>query len=301
MDAPPGCHWNSPPALPTLSGVPLSPHLRAREISAGRVTAGGDAPPLIIAGPDTVESEELALKIAGTLAEIAGRLRIAVVFKGSYDKANRSSAGSYRGPGLEEGLRILKAVRDSTGLPVTSDVHAVAEVEAAAEVLDILQVPALLCRQNDLLRAVGSTGRLVNLKKGQFLSPDEVPRRVEAATGPQTPGVLVTERGTTFGYRDLVNDLRSLPRIRSHGIPVIFDASHSVQSPGGLGDRSGGARELIPHLARAAAGAGCDGFFFEVHPDPDRAQCDGPSTLALADLEPLLVELRAIDRIARAL
>ncbi len=279
--------------------MPLDPHLRTRKVRAGAVEVGGDSPPLLIAGPDTLESESLAIAIGQTLSEIARRRGVTAVFKGSYDKANRSSPRSYRGPGIDEGLRILGVVRDRTGLPVTSDVHSVAEVDRAASILDIIQIPAFLCRQNDLLRRAGETGRLVNIKKGQFLSPDQVPHRVEAAAGPATPGVLITERGTTFGYHDLVNDMRSIPRIRALGIPVIFDASHSVQSPGGLGDRSGGSRELIPALARAAAGAGCDGFFFEVHPDPERALCDGPNSLALADLEPLLTELIAIDRIAR--
>jgi 2-dehydro-3-deoxyphosphooctonate aldolase (KDO 8-P synthase) len=278
----------------------LERHLRTREVRAGSVRAGGAAPLLIIAGPDTLESESLALEIAGALREIAARLGVCAVFKGSYDKANRSSPRSYRGPGLTEGLRILKAVR-AGGLPVTSDVHSPAEAATAAEVLDIIQIPAFLCRQNDLLRAAGATGRVVNVKKGQFLAPDEVPLRVEAATGPGTPGVLVTERGTCFGYHELVNDMKGIARIRARGIPLVFDASHSVQAPGALGDRSGGSRELIAPLARAAAGAGCDGFFFEVHPDPDRALCDGPSTLPLAELEPLLEELIAIDRIARGL
>jgi 2-dehydro-3-deoxyphosphooctonate aldolase (KDO 8-P synthase) len=279
----------------------IDPHLRTRPVLAGSIAIGGDAPPLLVAGPDTLESEGLALEIARALLAIAARLGISCVFKGSYDKANRSSSRSYRGPGIEEGLRILRAVKEATGLPVTSDVHAVAEVDVAAPVLDIIQIPAFLCRQNDLLRKAGETGRIVNIKKGQFLAPDQVPHRVEAATGPRTPGVLVTERGTTFGYHDLVNDMKSIPRIRAAGVPVIFDGSHSVQAPGGLGDRSGGARELIPFVARAAAGAGVDGFFFEVHPDPDRALCDGPNALPLADLEPLLEELIAIDRVARGL
>jgi 2-dehydro-3-deoxyphosphooctonate aldolase (KDO 8-P synthase) len=281
--------------------MPIDPHLRTRPVRAGSIAAGGDAPPLLVAGPDTLESEGLALEIARALLEIAGRLGISCVFKGSYDKANRSSPRSYRGPGIEEGLRILRAVKEATGLPVTSDVHAVGEVDLAAPLLDIIQIPAFLCRQNDLLRKAAETGRIVNIKKGQFLAPDQVPHRVEAATGPRTPGVLVTERGTTFGYHDLVNDMKSIPRMRALGVPVIYDGSHSVQAPGGLGDRSGGARELIPFLARAAAGAGVDGFFFEVHPDPDRALCDGPNALPLADLEPLLRELIAIDRIARGL
>ncbi len=274
-------------------------HLETREISAGAIRVGGKSPPLVIAGPDSLESEHLAIEIARELAAIARRLPISMVFKGSYDKANRSSARSYRGPGQEEGLRILRKVKEATGLPVTSDVHSPGEVGPAADVLDIIQIPAFLCRQNDILGAAGAAGRIVNIKKGQFLAPDDVPHRVEAATGPRTPGVIVTERGTTFGYHDIVNDMRAIARIRARSIPVIYDATHSVQTPGGLGDKSGGARELIPFLARAAAGAGCDGFFFEVHPNPDRALCDGPNSLALEDLEPLLVELVAIDRIAR--
>jgi 2-dehydro-3-deoxyphosphooctonate aldolase (KDO 8-P synthase) len=283
------------------SPMPIDPHLRTRPVRSGPIQVGGDLPPLLIAGPDTLESESLALEIASFLRGLAGRLGIPVVFKGSYDKANRSSSRSYRGPGLAEGLRILAKVREATGLPVTSDVHSVEEVDAAAAVLDIIQIPAFLCRQNDLLARAGATGRVVNIKKGQFLAPDQVANRVEAATGPRTPGVLVTERGTTFGYHDLVNDMKSIPRMRAAGAPVIFDASHSVQAPGGLGDRSGGARELIPFVARAAAGAGVDGFFFEVHPDPDRARCDGPNSLPLGDLEALAAELIAIDRVARAL
>ena len=279
----------------------MDSHIRTPLIRAGAIEVGGEAPPLLIAGPDTLESESLALEIGRSLAEIGRRLGIRVVFKGSYDKANRSSPRSYRGPGIVDGLRILERVRERTGLPVTSDVHSVAEVDQAGPVLDIIQIPAFLCRQNDLLRRAGETGRLVNIKKGQFLAPDQVPLRVEAATGPATPGVLVTERGTTFGYHELVNDMKAIPRIRARGIPVIFDSSHSVQSPGGQGDKSGGARELIPFVARAAAGAGCDGFFFEVHPDPDSALCDGPNALPLADLEALMVEIIAIDRIARRL
>ena len=279
----------------------MDSHLHTPCIRAGDVVIGGNAPPLVIAGPDTLESEDLALTVARELKRISGRLGILCVFKGSYDKANRSSSKSYRGPGLQEGLRILRKVRDGVGLPVTSDVHTVSEVDEAARVLDILQIPAFLCRQNDLLRKAGETGRIVNIKKGQFLAPDQVRNRVEAATGPRTPGVIITERGTTFGYHELINDMKAIALMRSLGVPVVFDASHSVQTPGGLGDRSGGARDLIPFLARAAAGAGCDGFFFEVHPDPDRALCDGPNSLALADLEGLLGEILAIDRIARGL
>jgi 2-dehydro-3-deoxyphosphooctonate aldolase (KDO 8-P synthase) len=275
------------------------PHLRTRKIIAGKVAVGGDAPPLILAGPDTLEDLGLVLAIARELERLSHALGLTIVFKGSYDKANRSSHLSYRGPGLEQGLLLLEKVKAETGLPVTSDVHTVEEARRAGPVLDIVQIPAFLCRQNDLLRAAGDTGKIVNIKKGQFLPPWSVGHRVAAATGPATPGVIVTERGTTFGHGDVVNDFRGVIAIRAGGTPVIYDASHSVQRPGGLGDRSGGNREWIPFLARAAAGAGCDGFFFEVHPRPDEALCDGPSALPLASLGQLLGEVVAISRIAR--
>jgi 2-dehydro-3-deoxyphosphooctonate aldolase (KDO 8-P synthase) len=265
------------------------------------MSIGGDSPPLILAGPDTLESEGIVLEIARELARIAREVSLPIVFKGSYDKANRSSHLSYRGPGIEKGLALLEKVKAETGLPVTSDVHTIEEARRAGSVLDIVQIPAFLCRQNDLLRAAGETGRIVNIKKGQFLAPWNIEHRVAAATGPATPGVVVTERGTTFGHGDLVNDFRGVVAIRSKGIPVIYDASHSVQRPGGLGERSGGESKWIPALARAAAGAGCDGFFFEVHPRPDEALVDGPSALPLAALEPLLREVAAIDRIGRGL
>jgi 2-dehydro-3-deoxyphosphooctonate aldolase (KDO 8-P synthase) len=271
-----------------------------RRIEAGGIVAGGGAPPLIIAGPDSLESLDLVIEIARELAGLAKDLSLAVVFKGSYDKANRSSHLSYRGPGLERGIAMLEEVKTRTGLPVTSDVHTPEEAARASAVLDLIQIPAFLCRQNDLLAAAAGTGKPVNVKKGQFLSPWNLAHRVAAATGPRTPGVMVTERGTTFGHGDLVNDFRGVVAMRAQGIPVIYDASHSVQKPGVLGDRSGGEREWIPPLARAAAGAGCDGFFFEVHPRPGEALCDGPSALPLGSLRQLLVEVLAIDRIARA-
>jgi len=273
--------------------------LRTRRIEQGKLVVGGDAPPLFLAGPDSLESEALVLEVARELRRLADRLRVPVVFKGSYDKANRSSHTSYRGPGIEGGLALLRKVKDETGLPVTSDVHTPGEVEAAASVLDIVQIPAFLCRQNDLLAAAGATGKIVNIKKGQFLPPWSIRQRVAAATGPKTPGVVVTERGTTFGHGDLVNDFRGVVQIRSEGTPVIYDASHSVQRPGALGDRSGGKSEWIPFLARGAAGVGCDGFFFEVHPRPDEALCDGPNALPLHLLEPLVEQILAIDRVAR--
>lgn len=270
-------------------------------ITIGNLAIGADSPALIIAGPDSLESEELALQIGSELARLQEKLQVPFVFKGSYDKANRSSHLSYRGPGLEEGMEILSKVREKTGLALTSDVHTVEEARRAAEVLDILQVPAFLCRQNDLLQACASTGKIVNLKKGQFLAPANIPARAAAATGPQTPGVLVTERGTSFGHGDLVNDFRGIPLIREAGFCVIFDATHSVQQPGALGDRSDGNRAMIPHLARAAAGIGCDGFFFEVHPCPDEALCDGPNSLQLDQFEELLEQVIELDRIARRL
>ena len=270
-------------------------------LTSGSLAVGAKSPPLIIAGPDSLESEELALTIATELVRLQDKLQVPFVFKGSYDKANRSSHLSYRGPGIEAGLNILARVQQETGLPVTSDVHSPEEVSQAAEVLDILQVPAFLCRQNDLLQACGATGKLVNIKKGQFLDPANIPARAAAATGQETPGVLITERGTTFGHGDLVNDFRGIPIMRESGFCVIFDATHSVQKPGALGDRSDGKREMIPHLARAAAGTGCDGFFFEVHPEPDEALCDGPNSLHLDQFEALLCQVIEIDRIARQL
>ncbi len=270
-------------------------------ITSGSLAVGAKSPPLIIAGPDSLESEELALTIATELVRLQDKLQVPFVFKGSYDKANRSSHLSYRGPGIETGLSILARVKQETGLPVTTDVHSTEEVSQAAKVLDILQVPAFLCRQNDLLQACGATGKLVNIKKGQFLDPANIPARAAAATGPGTPGVLITERGTTFGHGDLVNDFRGIPIMREGGFCVIFDATHSVQKPGALGDRSDGKREMIPHLARAAAGTGCDGFFFEVHPEPDEALCDGPNSLRLDQFEALLCQVIEIDRIARQL
>ena len=273
--------------------------IMTRKIQAGGVVIGGDAPPVIIAGPDTLENESLVREIARELKRLAEALRLVVVFKGSYDKANRSSHLSYRGPGIEKGLDLLRIVKEEYGLPVTSDVHSVEEALRAGPALDVIQIPAFLCRQNDLLRAAGETGKIVNIKKGQFLAPWNVPHRVQAASGARTPGVVVTERGTTFGHGDLVNDFRGVVQIRSGGTPVIYDASHSVQRPGGLGERSGGNREWIPFLARGAAGVGCDGFFFEVHPRPDDALCDAPSSLRLESLPALVEDILAIDRIAR--
>ncbi len=261
---------------------------------AGRIRVGGGAPPVFIAGPCVLESEELAFAVAGRLADIGARLPAAVVFKGSFDKANRSAASSYRGPGLEEGLRILGEVKRRFGLPVTTDVHDPGQARAAAKIVDLLQIPAFLCRQTDLLTAAGETGVPVNVKKGQFMAPWDMANAVDKVARTGNRNVLVTERGTTFGYNNLVVDFRGLPAIREAICPVVFDATHSVQRPAGAGTSSSGDRQFVAPLARAAVAAGVDGVFLEVHPDPDRALSDGPNSLRLDDAEPLWRALLAI-------
>ena len=257
--------------------------------------AGPDRPLFLIAGPDSLESESLCVEIAGRLAEIARALDMPYVFKGSFDKANRTSHESYRGPGLDEGLRILAAVREQVGVPVTTDVHTVAQVEPVAAAVDILQTPALLCRQTDFIMAAAAAGRPVNIKKGQFLSPWEMRHVVNKVRDAGNDRVLVCERGFSFGYNNLVADMRGLAVMRETGCPVVFDASHSVQLPGGGYGSSGGRHEFIPVLARAAVGAGISGLFLETHPDPDAALCDGPNSLPLASARALLETLKAID------
>ncbi|RMG87505.1 MAG: 3-deoxy-8-phosphooctulonate synthase, partial [Candidatus Dadabacteria bacterium] len=222
-----------------------------------------------------------------------------LIFKSSYDKANRTSLDSFRGPGLEKGLRVLERVRAETGLPVLSDVHSADQARAAGEVLDCLQIPAFLCRQTDLLLAAGATGKPVNVKKGQFLAPEDMEAAARKALAGGAAGVLLTERGTSFGYRYLVVDFQGLERMKRLGWPVVFDATHSVQQPGALCGRSGGDRSAVPALARAAAAVGVDALFLEVHPDPDRALCDGPNSVALGELEPLLRTVVALDRVRR--
>ncbi len=267
---------------------------------AGRIRVGGGAPPVFIAGPCVLESEGLAFTVAEVLADAGARLSASVVFKGSFDKANRSARDSYRGPGLEEGLRILREVKRRFGLPVTTDVHDPAQARAAAKVVDLLQIPAFLCRQTDLLTAAGETGLPVNIKKGQFMAPWDMANAVEKVAGTGNRNVLVTERGTTFGYNNLVVDFRGLPAIRETICPVVFDATHSVQLPGGAGNASSGDRRFVAPLSRAAVAAGVDGVFLEVHPDPDRALSDGPNSLPLADAEPLWRSLLAIRAAAEA-
>ncbi|MDW7772994.1 MAG: 3-deoxy-8-phosphooctulonate synthase [Desulfobulbaceae bacterium] len=261
-----------------------------------KILVGDSRPLLLIAGPCVLESEEMAWEIAGTMKEICSRLKISYVFKASFDKANRTSLDSFRGPGLERGIRLLARLREEIGVPVVSDVHEVAQVERAAEVLDIIQIPAFLCRQTDLLVAAARSGRSVNIKKGQFVSPWDMRYAVEKVRLAGGEKILLTERGSSFGYNNLVVDMRSFPVMRSLGCPVIYDATHSVQLPGGAGASSGGSREFIPPLARAAMAAGIDGLFMEVHPDPDKAKCDGPNSWPLAQTEKLLRQLLAVRK-----
>jgi 2-dehydro-3-deoxyphosphooctonate aldolase (KDO 8-P synthase) len=246
---------------------------------------------VLIAGPCVIESEKLCLRIGETLAKITQRLGVTYVFKASYDKANRTSAKSFRGPGLESGLKVLDRVKKELGVPVLTDVHTEPEARTAAEVVDILQIPAFLCRQTDLIQSAVGTGRVVNVKKGQFLSPAEMGKVIEKAAAAGGDKLLVTERGTTFGYNNLVADMRSIPIMRNFGFPVIFDATHSVQLPGGGGDKSSGQREFAPVLARCAVAAGADGLFIETHPSPDAALSDGPNMIPLKEMEGLLAEL----------
>jgi 2-dehydro-3-deoxyphosphooctonate aldolase (KDO 8-P synthase) len=245
----------------------------------------------LIAGPCVIESEALCLRVARTLARTCARLGVTCVFKASYDKANRTSGKSFRGPGLDDGLKVLARVRREVGVPVLTDVHTESQALAAGEVVDILQIPAFLCRQTDLIQAAVCTGRIVNLKKGQFLSPAEMLQVVKKAVDAGATRLLLTERGTTFGYHNLVTDMRALPILRQSGFPVIFDATHSVQLPGGGGDRSAGQREFAPVLARAAVAAGATGVFIETHPQPDKALSDGPNMIPLAELPKVLKSL----------
>jgi len=268
-------------------------------VRIGDIRIGGGASLALIAGPCVIESRDHSLKMAEAIRSVAERIGIPFIFKSSYDKANRSSIRSYRGPGLDEGLRILDEVRRHVGVPVLSDVHCVRQIPAAAEVLDVIQIPAFLCRQTDLLIEAGKTGKPINVKKGQFLSPWEMRNVVEKILSTGNDRILLTERGTSFGYNNLVVDMRSLPIMRSLGYPVVFDATHSVQLPGGAGTRSGGQREFVPYLARAAVAAGVDALFMEVHDSPDEALCDGPNMIDLKTLERVLIQVIQIDRVVK--
>jgi len=275
-----------PVTRPAIAPVP--------PVAVGPYRVGDGQPLLFICGPCVIESEKHALFMATELKKRAEKLKLNLVFKASYDKANRSAGDAFRGPGLEEGLRILAKVKAETGLPVLTDIHETAHCEPAGKVIDLLQIPAFLCRQTDLLLAAAKTGKPVNVKKGQFLSPQDclnIKNKIESVPGAKC---LLTERGASFGYNNLVVDFRSFQIMRNHGVPVIFDVTHSVQIPGGLGTASAGKREFIPLLARAGAAAGVDGFFFEVHDNPAQAKSDGPNALPLDWFEPMMEKILAI-------
>ena len=274
--------------------------LVSKHVDVGGVRFGNAAPLALIAGPCQMESRNHALETAAALKEITELVGIGLVYKSSFDKANRTSLHAERGIGLEPSLPIFAEIRETLGLPVLTDVHETWQCRPVAEAVDVLQIPAFLCRQTDLLLAAAATGRAVNVKKGQFLSPPEMASVVNKLAG-AAGGVLVTERGTTFGYNTLVTDMRSLPVLASTGAPVIFDATHSVQQPGGLGGASGGQREFVPVLARAAVAVGVAGVFIETHPDPDQAPSDGPNMMPLRSMEALLRDLMEFDRLAKRL
>ncbi|HEY7384519.1 MAG TPA: 3-deoxy-8-phosphooctulonate synthase [Beijerinckiaceae bacterium] len=269
-------------------------------VAVGPVRFGNDLPLAIIAGPCAMESRQHALEMASALKEITARLGLGLVYKSSFDKANRTSSASARGIGLDEALPVFAEVKERLGLPVTTDVHEIEQCAPVAEVVDILQIPAFLCRQTDLLVAAAGTGRVVNVKKGQFLAPWDMANVARKITDAGNPNVMVTERGASFGYNTLVSDMRALPIMAATtGAPVIFDATHSVQQPGGQGTTSGGQREFVPVLARAAVAVGVAGVFIETHQDPDKAPSDGPNMVPLKDLEKLLAELKAFDALAK--
>lgn len=279
-----------------MSSIPWP---KVKEVSVGPFVIGGQRPFVFIAGPCVIESEEICWETAGFLVQLTRSLGIPFIFKSSYDKANRSSGDSYRGPGLRKGLEILSGVKQKWGIPLLSDVHRSEEVAPAAQVLDVLQIPAFLCRQTDFVMAVAKAQKVVNVKKGQFLSPWEARNIIDKIRTTGNESILLTERGTSFGYNNIVADMRSLVILRALGYPVIFDVTHSLQLPGALGSSSGGQRDFISPLARAAMAVGIDGLFMEVHPNPSRALCDGPNSQPLYELEPLLEQLVAIDRVVK--
>ncbi|MBL8012538.1 MAG: 3-deoxy-8-phosphooctulonate synthase [Candidatus Omnitrophica bacterium] len=273
--------------------------MKTKTIKLGSIVFGGNHPFVLIAGPCVIESKQGALAIGKKLKSITDRLNVPFIFKASYDKANRTSIDSFRGPGLIDGLKILSEIKSQLQVPVLSDVHSIEEVDRAAEVLDVIQIPAFLCRQTDLVVKAARTGKIVNVKKGQFLAPwdmKSVVKKIEHAGGGR---ILLTERGVSFGYNNLVTDFRSLDVMRGFGYPVIFDATHSVQQPGGLGHASGGNSEYIPLLSRCAVAAGCDGLFMETHPDPSKALSDGPNMVPLNQVDAFLKKLIAIDRVVK--
>ena len=273
--------------------------MMTKEVKIGNVVVGNNNPLVFIAGPCVIETEGSTLKTAKRLKEIFESLNIPLIFKSSYDKANRTSISSYRGPGIEKGLKILKKVKEETGLPVLSDVHSVEEIPHVIDVIDILQIPAFLCRQTDLILSASRTGKPVNVKKGQFLAPWDVKNIIEKFTSTGNHNLLITERGTSFGYNNLVVDMRSVPVMQGFGYPVVFDATHGVQLPAGRGSSSGGQREFIAPLARAAVAVGCDAIFIEVHECPDEALCDGPNMLSLDEVPLLARKLKEISQSVR--
>ena len=270
-----------------------------KNLTVGQVCIGAENPLALIAGPCVLENLEHALALADSLQKIAMKVGVGLVFKASYDKANRTSVSSYRGPGLDKGLQILQAVKEKTGLPILSDIHDVSQVKPAAEVLDILQIPAFLSRQTDLLVAAGESGKVVNIKKGQFLAPGDMKNVIDKARSTGNQNIMACERGVSFGYNNLVSDMRSLAIMRESNCPVVFDATHSVQLPGGQGSCSGGQREFVPVLARAAVAVGVSGLFMETHPNPDKALSDGPNAWPLGQIEELLAVLKDIDAVSK--
>jgi len=269
------------------------------DIKIADITLGANHPLCIIAGPCVIENADIVLHTAEKLKEMCSNLGLSLLFKSSYDKANRTALSSFRGPGLDKGLKILSDLRSRLHIPIISDIHSVEEVKPAAEVLDALQIPAFLCRQTDLILAASKTGKPVNIKKGQFLAPWDVKNIIDKFTSAGNQNILITERGSSFGYNNLVVDFRGFPIMRSFGYPVIFDVTHSLQLPGGMGKSSGGQREFAEPLARAAVSVGVDGLFIEVHPDPDRALCDGPNMMRLDALGKLLKTCRDLDELMR--
>ena len=270
-----------------------------KTVNIGSITVGGQHPIALIAGPCVIEGLERTLKIGRGIKAITDRLGIPYIFKASFDKANRSSYSSFRGPGLVEGLKIISLIKQELGVPVVSDIHCVTQIEQAAEVLDILQIPAFLCRQTDLLYEAACTGKVINVKKGQFLAPNDMLHVINKLREAGNENILLTERGASFGYNNLVTDMRALPIMRSFGYPVVFDATHSVQLPGGAGATSSGQREFVPTLTRAAVAAGIDMLFMEVHDNPAEALSDGPNMMYLDQLEALLKDVQAIDNVVR--
>lgn len=273
--------------------------MKEKEVCISNTVVGGDNPLLFIAGPCVIESGDAALRTADRLKSVSEVLNIPLVFKSSYDKANRTSVDSFRGPGIDEGLRILERVKSETGLPVISDIHSADEATAASEVLDVIQIPAFLCRQTDIIIAAAKTGKPVNIKKGQFMAPADMKNSIEKVLSSGNENVMITERGTLFGYNNLVVDMRAISIMKQFGYPVVFDATHSVQLPGGQGSSSGGQREFVEPLAKAAVSAGCDAVFMEVHENPDTAPCDGPNMITVETFRELAGRLVELNNLVR--